>query len=101
MLPEQDIALVERAAATFDAAQRPGSARQNGDAEPQHCVLLRAGGHMSVLDMEQGNIPLPDIIPNTLRTSLCFVSRDMLASTERQCPQTKERWRGKVACEAK
>lgn len=25
-----------------------------GESEPRHCVLLRAGGQMSVLDMAQG-----------------------------------------------
>ena len=47
----QDIAIVE---------PRPGNlsedadSRTAADSEPQHCVLLRAGGQMSVLDMAQG-----------------------------------------------
>ena len=27
-------------------------------AEAQHCLLMRAGGILSVLDMDQGNAPL-------------------------------------------
>ena len=49
----QDIALVERSAATFDSP--PSSQPPSKDQEPQQCVLLRAGGHMSVLDMDQGS----------------------------------------------
>jgi hypothetical protein len=49
----QDIALVERTAATFDSPYKQAR-HQPDEREPQQCVLLRAGGHMSVLDMEQG-----------------------------------------------
>ncbi len=52
-MPGQDIALVERTAATFDSPYKRGKV-QVEDRDPQQCVLLRAGGHMSVLDMEQG-----------------------------------------------
>lgn len=57
----QDIALVERTAATFNSPYKQGRPVLE-DREPQQCVLLRAGGHMSVLDMEQGllsGLPLP------------------------------------------
>jgi len=53
----QDIALVERAAATFNSPARPaagGGGPGGTEGEPQHCVLLRAGGLMSILDMNQG-----------------------------------------------
>ncbi len=53
-VPIQDIALVERSAATFDSALQAADGGAGDEAEPAHCVLLRAGGHMSVLDMEQG-----------------------------------------------
>lgn len=41
------------------------------DAEPRHCVLLRAGGQMSVLDMAQGlPLRLTTSLP-TLHASMC------------------------------
>ncbi len=44
---------MERTAATFNSPYKQGRVVLE-DREPQQCVLLRAGGHMSVLDMEQG-----------------------------------------------
>ena len=55
---DQDIALVERTAATFNSPYKQGRVVLE-DREPQQCVLLRAGGHMSVLDMEQGHPRAP------------------------------------------
>lgn len=49
--PLRDIALVEIPASEWASPEKPGS---NGISGPQHCVLLRAGGLLSVLDMEQG-----------------------------------------------
>lgn len=50
--PPQDIALVEPQSIGSEAGpdDRSESARQ-----PQHCVLLRSGGVMSVLDLDQGS----------------------------------------------
>ena len=48
---------MERSAATFNSPLKPGAAGappDNEEGEPLFCVLLRAGGLMSVLDMEQG-----------------------------------------------
>lgn len=56
----QDIALVESCPATFQSPYKrhelPGSPK-----DPQQCVLLRAGGHLSVLDMDQGVLRAPQI----------------------------------------
>ena len=35
-------------------------------AEAQHCLLMRAGGILSVLDMDQGNAPLKNKQPAML-----------------------------------
>lgn len=48
---------MERSAATFNSPYKPsagGGTPPGEEGEPQHCVLLRAGGLMSILDMEQG-----------------------------------------------
>lgn len=63
----QDIALVERTAATFDSPCKQGKQLPD-EREPQQCVLLRAGGHMSVLDMEQGQ--LSAVTCNSCRTCI-------------------------------
>ena len=49
----QDIALVDSCPATFQSPykERPPPANAG---DPRQCVLLRAGGHLSVLDMDQG-----------------------------------------------
>lgn len=47
---------MERTAATFNSPYKQGRQVME-DREPHQCVLLRAGGHMSVLDMEQGGAP--------------------------------------------
>ena len=53
--PLQDIALVEVPSGAFGSPSRPGSAGGPAKAQvPQNCVLLRAGGLLSMLDMEQG-----------------------------------------------
>ena len=49
---------MERTAATFNSPYKRGKV-QVEDRDPQQCVLLRAGGHMSVLDMEQGAVRPP------------------------------------------
>ena len=49
----QDIALVESCPATFQSPYKPQAAPPDLDS-PRQCVLLRAGGHLSVLDMVQG-----------------------------------------------
>ena len=49
----QDIALVESCPATFQSPYKPQAAPADLDS-PRQCVLLRAGGHLSVLDMVQG-----------------------------------------------
>ena len=49
----QDIALVESCPATFQSPYKPQTAPPDLDS-PRQCVLLRAGGHLSVLDMVQG-----------------------------------------------
>ena len=49
----QDIALVESSPATFQSPYRQHVAPATTD-NPWQCVLLRAGGHLSVLDMDQG-----------------------------------------------
>ena len=52
-LPVQDIAIVEpRPSSDSNEETEAGTA---ADFEPRHCVLLRAGGQMSVLDMAQGS----------------------------------------------
>ena len=54
--PLRDIALVEVPALESQNAEFPRTpfGRRRADSGPQHCVLLRAGGLMSILDMEQG-----------------------------------------------
>ena len=48
----QDIAIVEpRPGSDSSEDADPSTA---ADSQPRHCVLLRAGGQMSVLDMAQG-----------------------------------------------
>ena len=44
----------ERPSAGSWAAPDGKDAGEAREAEPRHCILLRAGGLMSVLDMEQG-----------------------------------------------
>lgn len=66
----QDIAIVE---------PRPREDAEPGttaDSEPRHCVLLRAGGQMSVLDMAQGLPPhvmtsMPSQSASTSKQALC------------------------------
>ena len=61
--PLQDIALVEVPSAAFGSPSRPGSASGPAKAPvPQNCVLLRAGGLLSMLDMEQG--AFPGVVPS-------------------------------------
>jgi len=55
--PLQDIALVELPPHRRGGSDRAGRGGRGG--APQHCVLLRAGGVLSVLDMEQGEILRP------------------------------------------
>ena len=50
----QDIAVVEPVPGNDSPLAGTSDMSTNGDLEPQHCVLLRAGGQMSVLDMAQG-----------------------------------------------
>lgn len=53
--PLQDIALVELPTGLFGSPEQPQ--RQGGGSKARnqkHCVLLRAGGVLSLLDMEQG-----------------------------------------------
>ena len=77
---------MERAAATFDAAQRPGGAQQSGDGEPQHCVLLRAGGHMSVLDMEQGDAPSRAVLWGPYKKCVsCFMEEGHSSPSRASC----------------
>lgn len=55
MLLMQDIAIVEPVLSSDSPSTGSSSDGSiSGDLEPQHCVLLRAGGQMSVLDMAQG-----------------------------------------------
>ena len=55
---------------------RPGASSEDADlrtaadSEPQHCVLLRAGGQMSVLDMAQG------LHLHEIRAILCATMRN-------------------------
>ncbi|KAK9798509.1 hypothetical protein WJX73_005261 [Symbiochloris irregularis] len=59
--PLQDIALVDMPSLSIGAARRKGSfasvssAAEAKTLEAQFCLLMRAGGHLSVLDMEQGS----------------------------------------------
>ena len=48
----QDIAIVEPQPSRDSSEDADPSTA--ADSEPRHCVLLRAGGQMSVLDMVQG-----------------------------------------------
>ena len=54
----QDIALVEGRPPTFNVQAAGGTNTSEEDREPHHCVLLRAGGLLSLLDLEQGNAHL-------------------------------------------
>lgn len=48
---------MESCPATFQSPYKQHAASATTD-NPRQCVLLRAGGHLSVLDMDQG-MPLP------------------------------------------
>ncbi len=50
----QDIAIVEPGPGSESEAGQDADGSTAADLEPCHCVLLRAGGQMSVLDMAQG-----------------------------------------------
>lgn len=50
----QDIAIVEPVPSSDSPLAGTSETSTSGNLEPQHCVLLRAGGQMSVLDMAQG-----------------------------------------------
>lgn len=57
----QDIALVESSPATFQSPYKQDVA-PTATENPRQCVLLRAGGHLSVLDMDQGAPNSPCLI---------------------------------------
>ena len=54
----QDIAIVEPGPGSESEADKDAEGSTAADLEPCHCVLLRAGGQMSVLDMAQGELAL-------------------------------------------
>ena len=54
----QDIAIVEPGPGSESEAGQDAEGSTAADLEPCHCVLLRAGGQMSVLDMAQGELAL-------------------------------------------
>ena len=60
---EQDIALVDMPSLAFGAHRRKSSSLHAGarsaPAKAQHCLLKRAGGILSVLDMDQGAAACP------------------------------------------
>ncbi|KAL0053131.1 hypothetical protein WJX82_001373 [Trebouxia sp. C0006] len=53
--PITDIAIVEPGPGSESEAGQDAEGSTAADLEPCHCVLLRAGGQMSVLDMAQGS----------------------------------------------
>ncbi|KAL0029799.1 hypothetical protein WJX77_000735 [Trebouxia sp. C0004] len=53
--PITDIAIVEPGPGSESEAGQDAEGSTAADLEPRHCVLLRAGGQMSVLDMAQGS----------------------------------------------
>ena len=50
----QDIAIVEPRPGSDPPTGEDAEGSSPAELEPGHCVLLRAGGQMSVLDMAQG-----------------------------------------------
>ena len=65
----QDIALVDSCPATFQSPYKERQPPTNAG-DPRQCVLLRAGGHLSVLDMDQGEI--------ACRLLLTSISKDLV-----------------------
>ena len=65
----------ERPFAGSHAAPDGKDAGQAKEAEPRHCILLRAGGLMSVLDMEQG-AALLNLVPSFLKHTPCTTISD-------------------------
>ena len=54
----QDIALVDMPTVAFGVHKRRAPTQQrSGAGDPRHCLLMRAGGVLSVLDMDQGMRP--------------------------------------------
>lgn len=54
----QDIAIVEPQPGSDPPTGQDAEGGTAAELEPCHCVLLRAGGQMSVLDMAQGGLAL-------------------------------------------